>query len=90
MAALRVVRSLGLQSWCIGAGAIRSLVWDTLHEFDRRSPVEDMDVVYFDVEAGPAPTGSILLRNGLVSGGRDCRSARARRRPSPTQEGRHS
>ena len=36
MAALRVVRSLGLRSWCIGAGAIRSLIWDTLHKFDQR------------------------------------------------------
>jgi hypothetical protein len=53
MAALRAVRSLGLRSWCIGAGAIRSLVWDTLHGFDRRSVVEDLDVVYFDTEAGP-------------------------------------
>ena len=53
MAALRVVRSLGLRSWCIGAGAIRSLVWDTLHEFEQRSPVEDIDVVYFNAEAGP-------------------------------------
>lgn len=53
MAALRAVRSLGLRSWCIGAGAIRSLVWDTLHGFDRRSAVEDLDVVYFDVEASP-------------------------------------
>ena len=53
MAALRAVRSLGLRSWCIGAGAIRSLVWDTLHGFDRRSAVEDLDVVYFDAEAGP-------------------------------------
>jgi hypothetical protein len=53
MAALRAVRSLGLRSWCIGAGAIRSLVWDTLHGFDRRSAVEDLDVVYFDVKASP-------------------------------------
>lgn len=53
MAALRAVRSLRLRSWCIGAGAIRSLVWDTLHGFDRRSAVEDLDVVYFDTEAGP-------------------------------------
>lgn len=53
MAALRAVRSLGLRSWCIGAGAIRSLVWDALHGFDRRSAVEDMDVVYFDAKAGP-------------------------------------
>jgi hypothetical protein len=53
MAALRAVRPLGLRSWCIGAGAIRSLVWDTLHGFERRSAVEDLDVVYFDAEAGP-------------------------------------
>lgn len=53
MAALRAVRSLQLQSWCIGAGAIRSLVWDTLHGFDRHSPVDDMDVVYFDADAAP-------------------------------------
>ncbi len=53
MAALRAVRSLGLRSWCIGAGAIRSLVWDILHGFDRRSAVEDLDVVYFDAKAGP-------------------------------------
>ncbi len=51
MAALHAVRSLQLQSWCIGAGVIRSLVWDTLHGFDDRSPVEDMDVVYFDAKA---------------------------------------
>ncbi|MBT2332383.1 nucleotidyltransferase family protein [Variovorax paradoxus] len=53
MAALRAVRSLGLRSWCIGAGVIRSLVWDILHDFDQRSAVEDVDVVYFDADAGP-------------------------------------
>ena len=53
MAALHSVRSLQLRSWCIGAGVIRSLVWDTLHGFDDRSPVEDMDVVYFDAKASP-------------------------------------
>ena len=48
MQALRAVRSLGLQSWCIGAGAVRSLVWDTLHGFAEASPLGDVDVVYFD------------------------------------------
>ncbi|WP_307654358.1 nucleotidyltransferase family protein [Variovorax paradoxus] len=63
MAALRVVRSLGLRSWCIGAGAIRSLVWDTLHEFDQRSTVEeDMDVVYFDAGAGPGQDADLENR----------------------------
>ncbi|HWT20596.1 MAG TPA: nucleotidyltransferase family protein [Variovorax sp.] len=65
MAALRAVRSLGLRSWCIGAGAIRSLVWDTLHGFDRRSAVEDLDVVYFD--AGASPQQDAGLENRLRS-----------------------
>lgn len=51
MAALRAVRSLGLSSWCIGAGSIRSLVWDTLHGFHKPSHIEDVDVAYFDAEA---------------------------------------
>lgn len=54
MAALTTVRSLGLTSWCIGAGAVRSLVWDTLHGFETPSVLADVDVVYFDSEAdGP-------------------------------------
>ncbi|WP_198952773.1 MULTISPECIES: nucleotidyltransferase family protein [unclassified Achromobacter] len=51
MAALRAVRSLGLSSWCIGAGVIRSLVWDSLHGFQEPSPVADIDVAYFDAGA---------------------------------------
>lgn len=51
MAALRAVRSLGLASWCIGAGAVRTLVWDALHGFARPSTLEDVDVVYFDEAA---------------------------------------
>ena len=66
MAALRAVRSLGLRSWCIGAGAIRSLVWDTLHGFDRRSAVEDLDVVYFDAEAGPEQDADLENRLRLA------------------------
>jgi hypothetical protein len=46
--ALKMVRSLGLRSWCIGAGAIRSLVWDKLHGFTSRPALDDVDVVYFD------------------------------------------
>ncbi|WP_233234611.1 nucleotidyltransferase family protein [Bordetella sp. LUAb4] len=53
MDALRAVRSLELASWCIGAGAIRSLVWDSLHGFFEPSPVADIDVAYFDADASP-------------------------------------
>lgn len=46
--ALVAVRDLGLSSWCIGAGAVRNLVWDWLHGFDGRSALADIDVAYFD------------------------------------------
>ena len=48
MRALRAVRELGLASWCIGAGAVRSLVWDALHELTVPSELSDIDVAYFD------------------------------------------
>jgi hypothetical protein len=51
MAALSAVRDLGLQSSCIGAGAIRSMVWDQLHGYELSSPLADVDVVYFDIES---------------------------------------
>src|SRR5690606_20653304 len=51
MAALRAVHSLRLSSWCIGAGVIRSLVWDALHEYQQPSVVPDIDVAYFDAKA---------------------------------------
>lgn len=48
MGLLEAARSLNLDSWCIGAGVIRSLVWDHLHGFRGQSHVEDVDVVYYD------------------------------------------
>jgi hypothetical protein len=48
MAALRAVRDLGLASWCIGAGAVRNLVWDSLHARVVPSALPDIDVVFFD------------------------------------------
>lgn len=50
MAALGAVRSLGLSSWCIGAGAVRNLVWDHLHDYREPSRLPDVDVAYFDGE----------------------------------------
>jgi hypothetical protein len=52
MSVLSAVRGLGLGSWCVGAGAVRGLVWDTLHGFTASMP-EDVDVVYFDASMGP-------------------------------------
>ncbi|WP_100227828.1 nucleotidyltransferase family protein [Cupriavidus basilensis] len=46
--ALVAVRSLNLPSWCIGAGAVRNLVWDSLHDFQAPSALSDIDVAHFD------------------------------------------
>jgi hypothetical protein len=46
--ALSAVRELGLASWCIGACAVRNLVWDSLHERSIRSALADVDVAHFD------------------------------------------
>lgn len=48
MDTLRAVRSLGLASWCIGAGAVRNLVWDDLHGYCQPSALADIDVCHFD------------------------------------------
>ena len=48
MEALRAARSLGLESWCIGAGAVRNLVWDALHGRAEPSALADVDLAYFD------------------------------------------
>jgi hypothetical protein len=49
MDALCHVRALGLPSWCIGAGAVRNLVWDAAHDKPLQANAEsDVDVAYFD------------------------------------------
>ncbi|QHW35082.1 nucleotidyltransferase family protein [Paenibacillus rhizovicinus] len=45
---LRTARSLGLPDWWVCAGFVRSKIWDTLHGFAERTPLADVDVVYFD------------------------------------------
>jgi hypothetical protein len=34
--------------WWIGAGAIRSAVWDRLHGYEQPSPLADVDLIFFD------------------------------------------
>lgn len=46
--ALQAARQLGLSSWCLGAGAVRNLVWDHLHGYATPSPLADLDLAYFD------------------------------------------
>lgn len=43
---LSAVSSIGLPDWYIGAGFVRNLVWDHIHEFSH-TPLNDVDVIYF-------------------------------------------
>ena len=45
---LRTVEKLGLSDWWIGAGFVRSKVWDYLQSYKQRTPLPDIDVIYFD------------------------------------------
>lgn len=48
MDVLSTVEKLNLPDWWIGAGFVRSKIWDYLHNFTKRTPVPDIDVIYFD------------------------------------------
>ncbi|WP_145525506.1 nucleotidyltransferase family protein [Yersinia rohdei] len=48
MRALSVARELGLPQWCLAAGFVRNLVWDQLHGYASPTPLNDIDLVYFD------------------------------------------
>lgn len=62
MELLSAARELALPSWCIGAGAVRSLVWDALHGFSAPRQLEDVDVAYFDNTAGPDQERELTIR----------------------------
>lgn len=47
MKELHLVRELQLSDWCIGAGYIRSLVWDQLHHYRKPTQLKDVDVIYY-------------------------------------------
>ncbi|MGG2071971.1 nucleotidyltransferase family protein [Lysinibacillus irui] len=47
---LSTVETLQLPDWWVCAGVIRSKVWDVLHEKEDRTPIADIDVIYFDKE----------------------------------------
>jgi hypothetical protein len=69
MELLSIVRDLELASWCIGAGAVRSMVWNQLHGFAAPSHYDDVDVAYFDEAAGEEQDGELSkqLRDLLPS-----------------------
>lgn len=55
MACVRAVADLGLPDCWIGSGFVRAPLWDRLHGYARPTPLNDIDVIYFDAEnAEPA------------------------------------
>ncbi|WCT54679.1 nucleotidyltransferase family protein [Paenibacillus kyungheensis] len=48
MEILRNVRDLGLPDSWVCAGFVRSKIWDQLHQIEPRTPLSDIDVVYYD------------------------------------------
>ena len=48
MRALRAVRSVSAPEGAIGAGAVRTAVWNHLHGFSGTPALRDVDVAYFD------------------------------------------
>ena len=45
---LGAVRRQRLPDWAVGAGFIRSAVWDALHGYAEPTPLPDVDVLFFD------------------------------------------
>jgi hypothetical protein len=48
MRALIVARDVDAPDWLIGAGAIRTAVWDRLHGYRTRTELADIDLGFFD------------------------------------------
>ena len=45
---LETVRRQRLADWAVGAGFIRSAIWDALHGYAKPTPLADVDVLFFD------------------------------------------
>ena len=48
MEALQIASTLHLRDWCIAAGFVRNLIWDKLHKKNTLTPLNDVDLIYFD------------------------------------------
>ena len=46
--AIALAADLGLKDWCLAAGFVRNLVWDKLHDYEEATPLNDIDLIYYD------------------------------------------
>jgi hypothetical protein len=65
-AVLDAVASLALPDRAIGAGFVRNAVWDRLHGYAAPTPLDDVDVLYFD-PADVAPARDEALERRLAA-----------------------
>lgn len=47
---LKAAFSLHLPDWYLGAGFLRNAIWDHLHQHSQATPLNDIDLVYFDAK----------------------------------------
>ncbi|MEM7336632.1 MAG: nucleotidyltransferase family protein [Chloroflexota bacterium] len=45
---LQAARAVDLPDWYVGAGLLRNMVWDHLHDYEMPTPLNDVDVAFFD------------------------------------------
>ncbi len=48
MNVLQMAKPLELPDWWICAGFVRSKIWDTLHNYEARTTMPDVDVIYYN------------------------------------------
>ena len=48
MEIIKTADTLNLPDWWICAGFLRSKIWDTIHGFNERTRIPDVDVIYYD------------------------------------------
>src|SRR5687768_2300355 len=51
---LSAAQQLDFPDWMVGAGFVSNRVWDWLHGYADRTPLFDVDVIYFDPAHGDA------------------------------------
>ncbi|SDL88799.1 hypothetical protein SAMN05216244_1114 [Sediminibacillus halophilus] len=45
---IHATAKLQLPDWWVCAGFVRAKIWDTMHQFSKRTPLSDIDVIFFD------------------------------------------
>lgn len=51
MRVLEVAKSVNLPNWYVGAGLIRNAVWDYMQDEPGKTPIRDVDFIYFSEES---------------------------------------